>query len=146
MIPFGVDGLETTEVIPAYNAGADAGHNVYAIPDLSGGPKWILSAPQALRNHINDVDAAQDNQLKPLIRFVKAWKYLRNVQIQSIYLEAICAAVARHTGLRAPSIDIARVLHFMRSNRLAATHIPLGIGDPIQGSRTPNQDVMPSDS
>ena len=39
VIPFGVDGLETTEVIPAYNAGADAGHNVYAIPDLSGGPK-----------------------------------------------------------------------------------------------------------
>ena len=139
VVPFGIDGLETTEIIPAYLAGTQAGEKVYGIPSPSGGAKWILSAPQALRSHINEVDTAHDNKLKPLIRFLKAWKYHRKVRVQSVYLDLTCAAMARYIGLFTPSIDIARVLHFMRSNRLAAVHDPLGIGDPIPGPRTPSQ-------
>lgn len=139
IIPFGVDGLETTEVIPAFNAGPYAGQNVYAIPDPGAGTKWILSAPQALRAFINEVDAAQDNKLKPLIRSLKAWKYHRKVQVQSVYLELTCAALARDTGLLTTSIDIAKVLHRMRSNRLAVAHNPLGLGDPIPATRTREQ-------
>ena len=139
VIPFGIDGLETTEVIPALDAGTSDGHKVYGIPNPSGGPKWILSAPQALRSYINEVDAKQDNQLKPLIRCLKIWKYHVNVPLQSVYLELTCAAVARHIGLLSPSIDIARILHFMRSNSLAGIRDPFGISDPIPAWRTPGQ-------
>lgn len=139
VIPFGVDGLETTEVIPALNVGGHAGHNVYSIPDPSGSRNWILSAPQALRSYINETDAAQDNKLKPLIRSLKAWKYHRRAPVQSIYLELSCAALARESGLLTTSIDVARVLHRMRNNSLAVAHDPLGLGDPIRATRASGQ-------
>ena len=139
VIPFGVDGLETTEVIPALDAGMHDDQRVYSIPDPGLSGNWILSAPQALRSHINEIDAFHDNKLKPLIRSLKAWKYHRNVQIQSIYLELACAALAREVGLLTTSIDIARVLHRMRNNRLAVAHDPIGLGDPIQPTRTASQ-------
>lgn len=111
IVPFGTDGIETTEIIPAVFVGTHEGDKIYRIPSPSGGVKWILSAPKALRNYINDLDATHDNKLKPLIRFIKAWKYHRKVPIQSVYLELICAAVARDNGLSTPSVDIARILH-----------------------------------
>ena len=136
IVPFGVDGLETTEVIPVNFVTNHAGHKVYRIPNPSGGINWILSSPQALRNHINEIDDIHDNRLKPLIRFLKAWKYHRKAPIHSVYLDLTCAAMAHHIGLSTPSIDIARVLHFMRSMRLTDIHDPLGISNPIQGPRT----------
>lgn len=139
IMPFGVDGLETTEVIPALDLATHAGHKVYAIPDPGHFANWILSAPQGLRSYINETDTAQDNKLKPLIRSLKAWKYHRKAQVQSIYLELACAALARETGLLTNSIDIARVLHRMRSNNLSVIHDPLGLGNPIRPTRTPRQ-------
>lgn len=139
IIPFGTQGLETTEVIPAVEVNVSAGYKVYAIPSPSGGSKWIYSAPKALHAHINEVNDTHGSQLKTLIRFLKWWKYQRKVAIQSIYLELSCAAFARHIGLLSPSIDIARILHFLRSNRLAAIHDPTGVSDKITACTTTSQ-------
>lgn len=139
VVPFGVDGLETTEIIPAFFVGTHDGEKVYKIPSPDGGSEWIFSAPKGLRNYINEIDATYDNKLKPLVRFVKSWKYHRKVPIQSVYLELTCAAVANLIGLSTPSIDIARVLHLLRTNKLAAVHSPLGIGDPVMGPNTRGQ-------
>lgn len=138
VIPFGIEGLETTEIIPAYVAATRAGHKVYAIPNPAGGPKWILSAPQALTDYINDVNAKNNHKLKPLIRFVKAWKYQRKVPLQSLYIELVCAAMARDIGLHTPSVDIARILNFILMTRLADAHDPFGISDPICASPRPS--------
>jgi len=142
VIPFGVLGIETTDIIPAIDAGSHAGHNVYAIPDPANLANWILSSPQAIRSRINEIDSAHDKKLKPLIRSLKVWKYRRKVPIQSIYLELACTTLASESGLLTTSIDIARVLHRMRSNNLSVFHDPYGLGAPIKPTHTSGQVEM----
>lgn len=57
----------------------------YAIPALEG--KWMLSSPQAHNAYVEQIDKKLKGKLKPLIKFVKAWKFYQNVPISSFYLE-----------------------------------------------------------
>lgn len=138
-IPFGDDGSEKTEVVPAFYASRRSGHDVYFITRPYGAPRWMLSSPGALRAHLNDVDLACDGQLKPLVRFLKSWKYHRKVPIQSIYLELVCAAHARSMGLLMPSVDIAKILHLLRTTKLGSINDPLGIGESVAGPLSPSK-------
>ena len=133
VVPFGVNGLETTEVIPAYAAGSISNHEVYAIPDPAG-PSWILSCPHSLHSYTNEINAANNEQLKPLVRFVKAWKYARAVPVQSIYLQLACASFARNMVLNSGSVDLARLFNLMRLQRFAPIQDPFGVSDSIPAS------------
>lgn len=139
VVPFGTDGLETTEIIAAHLIGTHDGEKVYAIPSPAGGTGWVYSSPKALRKYINEINEDSDNKLKPLIRFIKSWKYERKIPLQSIYIELVCAKITKEFGLTTPSVDIARILNFLRVHNLPVVSNPIGIGDPITGPNSPRQ-------
>lgn len=85
VLDFGAGEWDTAEVIPAdYQKQVD-GKNVYEIPDGSGG--WTNSSPSTHTAYVTEENKRLGYKLKPLIRFVKAWKFYRSVSISSFYLE-----------------------------------------------------------
>ena len=130
IVLFRPDGKESTEVTPAsyVEVITKDEYKVYNIPDLSG--SWIRSSPDAHKAYVRKIDQKLERRVKPLIRFVKAWKYYRNVPISSFYLELRVAKYAE----RKPSIvydayDIAvkRVFSYLHSDALAKMRDPMGI-------------------
>ena len=83
--PFGSLSAETTEIVPADFYKLVDGNNIYEIPDGSGG--WMKAGPKAHNQYVADVNKKLKYKVKPLIRFLKAWKYYCNVPISSFYLE-----------------------------------------------------------
>ena len=85
VVPFGTDASETTEVTPAYYHSIVNAFKTYDIPDCSGG--WAKASPEAHNHYVREADQRLSNKVKPLIRFLKAWKYFQDVPISSFYLE-----------------------------------------------------------
>lgn len=129
-LPFGATGLEMTEVIPAKYIGEKCGCRVFENPSPENG---VGSLPR--RNHtgqyVTEVDTLNDGKVKPLIRFLKVWKYKRSVPIQSIYLELAVAAIVKPLGLTTPGIDVARVLNFLLMQKPPEIKDPFGISGDI---------------
>jgi hypothetical protein len=85
-IPFGLDGAEHTEIIPADFTGyTKLNFRQFDIPDGYGG--WKFSAPESHNAFVNYQDDRLGGKLKPLIRLIKAWRWYRSVPIKSFYLE-----------------------------------------------------------
>ena len=99
-VPFGKYRSEDTEVVPADYIEEVSGFKVYEIADGNGG--WMRISPDSHNAYVARVDAALSGRVKPLIRSVKAWKFLRNVPISSFYLE-MRVALRRHRKYCAPS-------------------------------------------
>lgn len=137
IIPFGTDGRETTEIIPAILHSMNTNGDVYRIPNPGGGPNWVLSSPKLLRSYIDNVDDAFDNQLKPIIRVIKSWKYFRKVPLQSVYLELVSAKIAQFEGIKSTSWFVANLMHFLRQNMLPEVDPPLQVGQSIAGPTSP---------
>lgn len=136
VLPFGTDAKETTEITPAYSvqqAGA-GGHSVYKIPGYSG--NWILSGPTAHNAYVRDVDRLRGGKVKPLIRFIKAWKYYREIPISSFYLELRVAKYAAEKSSRVYDLDVMGVLSHLKSIDLAAMQDPMGISGNIRPCNT----------
>lgn len=92
-VPFGTAVSETTEVVPAdFIRKTDAGYYIYDIPDCADG--WMRSSPDAHNAYVLYHHQRLANKVKPLIRFIKAWKFYRQVPISSFYLELRVAAIA----------------------------------------------------
>jgi hypothetical protein len=126
VIPFGDNGSETTEVTPAYVISSDKDDiNTYGIPNGSEG--WMKSSPTPHRTWINTEDERLNGKLKPLIRFVKAWKYYQNVTIASFYLELRITEYASNEKSIYYSIDLKNVLKYLLDKGLAAIQDPKGI-------------------
>jgi len=128
VLPFGADKSEWTEVVPAYLAGETSGRKfVYHIPDGYCG--WIRSSPDAHNAYvsaINDYGILSD-KVKPLIRFIKAWKYYCNVPISSFYLELRVASYAGTQPAIIYSIDVHRVFEMLWQDQLAPFFDPMGV-------------------
>lgn len=77
-IPFGIYRSETTEVVPADFIKDDI-FKIYEIADGLGG--WMRVSPDAHNAYVDSVDTKLGGRVKPLIRFVKAWKFFRDVPI-----------------------------------------------------------------
>ena len=107
VVPFGTDAKETTEVTPAYYRRTMKKFRIYSIPDCVGG--WMNASPDAHNEYVRSVDTTLSNKVKPLIRFIKAWKYLQNVPISSFYLELRVAKYASAETSILYSIDVKRV-------------------------------------
>lgn len=135
VIPFGTDAKEKTEITPAYYVKQTrGGHSVYKIPDYSGG--WLSSSPTAHNAYVRDVDRLRGGKVKPLIRFIKAWKYYRNVPISSFYLELRVAKYTEGKSSLIYDLGVMGVLSHLQSVGLAAMQDPMGISGYIRPCNT----------
>jgi hypothetical protein len=89
-VPFGSLPSQTTEVVPARHCQRlKTGQDIYEIANGQGG--WMRTSPQIHNAYVEACDRILHKRLKPLICFLKAWKYYNHVPISSFYLE-LCAA------------------------------------------------------
>lgn len=117
-VPFGLDGAEACEIVPVDETGRTSlGFRQFDIPDGAGG--WKFSAPESHNAYVSNIDKRHGGMVKPLIRFVKAWKFMRNAPIKSFYIEIRTAHYADGETLIDYGIDIARIFHLMLEDGLA---------------------------
>lgn len=132
--PFGNVFSETTEVVPAFYSKENNGYKVYGIANCAGG--WMNASPDAHNDYVRAVDDKLNNKVKPLIRFIKAWKFFRQVPISSFYLELRVAKYANGEKAIVYDIDVKNVLCQLRSIELADIQDPAGISGYIPACRT----------
>lgn len=137
-VPFGKYRSEDTEVVPADYIEVVNGFKVYEIADGNGG--WMRISPDSHNAYVARVDAALAGRLKPLIRYIKAWKFLCNVPISSFYLEMRTAKYAEGESSIIYDIDIKRVLRSLWDHQLARMHDPTGVAGYISACKTQVQE------
>ncbi len=132
--PFGTYKSEDTEVVVADYIREDGGFKVYEIAD--GNDEWMQISPDAHNYYVAEVDKKHNGKVKPLIRFIKAWKYYRDVPIKSFYLEMRVAKYADGESCIVYDIDVKRILSMLRDNELAAMQDPMGVAGYIHPCKT----------
>ena len=132
--PFGSSASERHEIVPADYVQEHNGYKIYDIADCSGG--WRKASPDAHNDYVRDVDKKLGGKVKPLIRFIKAWKYLRGVPISSFYLELRTAKYASGESSIVYDIDVKRILCQLLDCKLADMQDPMGISGYISACRT----------
>ncbi len=143
VVPFGTDVSESTEVVPADCIKIDKdGNLIYEIADGDGG--WMRSSPDAHKSYVDEIDGKLGGKVKPLIRFLKAWKYYRNVPISSFYLEMRIAKYASEEKFIVYSMDVRNILKLLVDKQLAALQDPKGISGYISpcSSDTKKSDAL----
>jgi hypothetical protein len=124
LVPFGTLKSEQTEIVPADYVKDDT-FKVYDIADCAGG--WMRTAPDGHNAYVQMVDNKLANKVKPLIRFVKAWKYFCNVPISSFYLELRVASYCNTQTSLYYYIDLVSVFRFLHNCSLASMQDPMGV-------------------
>ena len=137
VVPFGFDRKETTEVTPADCVAKSDGFLVYDIPDCEGG--WMKTSPDAHNSYVRGIDQSLSNKVKPLVRFIKAWKYFRDVPVSSFYLELRVAKYASGESSIVYAIDVERVFRELQRIGLAQIRDPMGVSGYVSASRTEAQ-------
>lgn len=135
LVPFGTDAKESTEVTPAdYVEDIEDEHKVYEIPDCSDG--WMKSSPDAHNAYVREVNEDLGGKVKPLIRFIKAWKYYRYVPISSFYLELRVTKFVEGQSSITYDEDVKRVFAHLDRIDLANMRDPMGISGDISPCST----------
>lgn len=134
VVPFGTDAKETTEVTIADYLRSENGFMVYDIPDCSGG--WMEASPDAHNAYVRRINEKLSGKVKPLIRFIKAWKYFNSVPISSFYLEMRVAKYASEETSILYSIDVKRVFALLDRLALAGIQDPMGISGNIRACKS----------
>ncbi len=136
IVPFGIDARETTEVTPAFYVGTRTRHRfkTYLIPDCSGG--WMEASPDAHNFYVRSIDGNLSSKVKPLVRFIKAWKYFNNVPVSSFYLELRVAKYALKKSSVLYSADVAGIFKFLHDSELPKVRDPMGISGNISPCRS----------
>ena len=137
VVPFGTDASETTEITPADYLRTTAGFRIYDIPDCSGG--WREASPDTHNNYVREIDQGLSNKVKPLIRFLKAWKYVQNVPISSFYLELRIAKYASKESSIIYALDVKRVFALLNNVDLARIQDPMGVSGYVSPCKTDSQ-------
>lgn len=138
-VPFGRYRSEDTEVVPADYVYEANGFKVYEFADGNGG--WMQISPDAHNAYVAQVDAALSGCVKPLIRFVKAWKFIRKVPISSFYLEMRVAKYAEGESSILYDIDLKRVVRSLWDHQLARLQDPTGFSGYISACKTKAQEL-----
>jgi hypothetical protein len=120
--------------VPAYYSKESNEYKVYGIADCAGG--WMGASPDAHNDYVRTIDNRLGNRVKPLIRFIKAWKYIRQVPISSFYLELRVAKYASGESSIVYDIDVKRVLCQLRDAGLADMQDPVGVSGYISPCTT----------
>lgn len=139
--PFGNSASETTEIVPADYVKETNGYKIYDIPDCANG--WMKASPDAHNDYVRIIDSKLNNKVKPLIRFIKAWKYFRQVPISSFYLELRVAKFASCETSIVYDIDIKSILRLLYDCNLASMQDPMGISGYIPACKS---DVQKADA
>jgi hypothetical protein len=124
-VPFGLLGRETTEVVIADHVETVGGHRIYDVPNCLGG--WMRSSPATHNAYVRAADDRLNCKVKPLVRFLKAWKFYQTVPISSFYLEIAAAAHSTGETVIEYDIDIYLVLNRLLELELQTIRDPLGI-------------------
>lgn len=135
-IPFGIYRSETTEIVPADYI-KDDDYKVYEIADGAG--NWMRVSPDAHNAYVTYVDNKLGGKVKPLIRFLKAWKFFRDVPISSFYLEMRVAKYAGQEDVIVYDIDVKNILKSLWDNQLARIQDPMGFSGYISACKTDAQ-------
>lgn len=93
-------------------------------------------SPDAHNCYVRAVDEKLGRKVKPLIRFLKAWKYFRDVPISSFYLELRVAKYASSETSIVYDIDVMNVLKMLSDNQLASMQDPMDVSGYIQACST----------
>lgn len=125
VLDFGYGEWDTAEVIPADYIEQQGGKNVYDIPNGSGG--WMKSSPSLHNSYVAAENIRLNRKLKPLIRFLKAWKYYCNVPISSFYLELRVTKWMEDEKSVVYDIDLCSILQKLDSWQLAAIQDPKNV-------------------
>lgn len=133
-VPFGKYKSEDTEIVVADYIKDENGYKVYEIADGNDG--WMEVSPDAHNAYVAYVDKQLNGKVKPLIRFIKAWKYYQNVPISSFYLEMRVAKYASSEKSIVYDIDVKNVLKGLLDGDLAAMQDPMGIAGYIYPCKT----------
>lgn len=137
-VPFGLLARENTEVVPAiYQGNTDDGYDIFSIPNCQDG--WMKSSPDTHNAYVTSVNKSLGDRVKPLIRFIKAWKYYQNVPISSFYLELRLAKYAAEQPVIIYDLDVQWILSRLQSDGLARMRDPMGISGYINPCSTSNK-------
>jgi len=134
VVPFGTRKSEITEIVPADHVGESRGFKVYEIADCAGG--WMKASPDAHNAYVRAVDEELGGKVKPLIRFLKAWKFFRAVPISSFYLELRVAKYASDEKAIIYDIDVRNVLKVLWDVQLASMQDPMGFSGYIPACKS----------
>lgn len=134
VIDFGSGVWDIAEVIPADFIERSNGKNVYDIPDGKGG--WRRSSPSLHNTYVSSENIRLERKLKPLIRFLKAWKYYCNVPISSFYLELRVTKWMEDESFILYQADLHSILKKLDDCQLAAIQDPKGVSGYIYACST----------
>jgi hypothetical protein len=132
VLDFGAGVWDTAEVIPADYVTTKNSKNVYDIPDGNG--DWIRSSPSLHNAYVTTENNRLGKKLKPLIRFLKAWKYYCNVPISSFYLELRATKWMKSEDTIVYNIDLKNILKKLDDCDLAAIQDPKGVSGYVYAS------------
>lgn len=135
-VPF-AGGSELVEIIPADKVGiTKLGFPMYEIADGAGG--WIKTSPKSHNAYVQECNERLSKKVKPLIRFIKAWKYYRNVPIKSFYIEMLVTRYCSQEQFIVYNIDINKILNWLSNNNIPPIDDPRNISGTLYpvGSRT----------
>lgn len=96
----------------------------------------MRASPDAHNAYVRYVNDQLGGKVKPLIRFIKAWKYIRNVPISSFYLELRVAKYASTEKSIVYDIDVKHVLKLLWDGQLAQMKDPMGVSGYIPACST----------
>lgn len=140
-VPFGTTKSEDHEIVPGDYVEKKNDFAVYRIPDCADG--WMRVSPEAHIAYVNAMQSKLGNKVKPLIRFIKAWKFFRDVPISSFYLEMRVAKYASSQTTIVYDIDVQTVLKLLWDAQLASIQDPMGVSGYISACKT---DAMKRDA
>jgi len=134
VLDFGSTDWDIAEIIPADYVEENEGKNVYDIPDGADG--WMRSSPSMHTSYVRDENTRLSKKLKPLIRFLKAWKYYCDVPISSFYLELRTTKWMEEESSIVNDIDLCTVFKRLHSCSLAAMQDPKGVSGYVSACAT----------
>lgn len=137
LVPFGTGASESTEIVPAEFIKTEHGFSVYDIADCAN--DWMRASPEAHNGYVAAIDKKHCGRVKPLIRFIKAWKFARAVPISSFYLELRVAQYANAESSILYSIDVKRIFCHLRDIELRSMQDPMGISGLIDPCKSQAQ-------
>jgi hypothetical protein len=142
VLDFGTAEWDKAEIIPADYVWQEDGKKVYDIPDGSSG--WLKSSPSTHTSYVSTENARLSKKLKPLIRFLKAWKYYCNVPISSFYLELRTTKWMESESNIVYDIDLCSIFKKLDSCGLAGIQDPKGISGYVApcSSEAKKQDAL----
>lgn len=134
VVPFGTLKAETSEIVPADYVMESNNYKIYYLADCAGG--WMKASPDAHNTYVRWVDDKLGGKVKPLIRFIKAWKFYRAVPISSFYVELRVAKYASEEKSIIYEYDVRNVFKLLWDCQLANMQDPMEVSGYITACRS----------